>query len=66
MVQPRGDLTFEDLESIARAAGLTIEQEQLQELLRQIRSTLQDLYEVDDETLRDVEPFHILPLRYEG
>ena len=66
MVHPLGDLTLEDLEGIARAAGLTIEQEQLQELLVQIRSTLQDLYEVDDETLRTVEPFHILPLRDEG
>ena len=66
MVQPRIDLTLEDLDGIARAAGLAIEQEQLQELLRQVRSTLQDLYEVDDEALRDVEPFHILPLRYEA
>ncbi len=68
MAQPRDELTLEELRSIAQSAGLTIEEEHLQQLLVQMRSMLQQLYEVDvdEETLRQVEPFHILPVSKEG
>lgn len=68
MAKPRGELTLEALRSIAQSAGLTIEEEHLQQLLVQMRSMLQQLYEVDvdEETLRQVEPFHILPISKEG
>ena len=62
MAQQKGGLTLEALKSVARSAGLSIEQGRLQQILEEMRSMLEELYEVDEQTLREVEPFHILPL----
>ena len=62
MPRPDEGLTMEMLQGVARSVGLTIEQERLEEILVKMRSILQQLYVVDEEALKDVEPFHILPM----
>jgi hypothetical protein len=66
MPRPDEELTIEMVEGMALSAGLTIEQESLQEILVKMRSMLKQLYEVDEEALKDVEPFHVLPLPDKG
>ena len=66
MPRPDEELTIERVEGMALSAGLTIEQESLQEILVKMRSMLKQLYEVDEEALKDVEPFHVLPLPDRG
>jgi chromosomal replication initiation ATPase DnaA len=66
MPRPDEELSIEMLEGMAQTVGLTLEQERLQEILVKMRSMLQQLYMVSEEALRDVEPFHILPLPNKG
>ena len=60
MAQPRSELTPEALDAIAGAIGLAIEPDRLREISTQMRSLLQRIYELDEEALKGVEPFHVM------
>lgn len=55
-------LTVEDVRALARAAGLTIEDDEIGPLTERFNATRAQLAGVPDELLADCEPAFVLPL----
>ena len=62
MQNPGTQLTVESLRSIALSVGLVLEDEDLSDILNQMRPLLHELYQWDEALLKSTEPFHVLPL----